>query len=185
MAASSTWSLAWEKVRSRGSTGLRLSEFAQISEGSMAISSTWSLAWEKSQESSSHHHLVLVSLPTFLLLSQHILFLEFFRAIAQNLPFWCLHTNAHVEPRKICQLGVQRAGCNGVRGYRCVRDRRLSVDASLHTRIFTPHLPLVMTSVLSICKLWYRGERNSGTYETNGIRMQSLRHVMICVSRHP
>ena len=185
MAASSTWSLAWEKVRSRGSTGLRLSEFAQISEGSMAISSTWSLAWEKSQESSSHHHLVLVSLPTFLLLSQHILFLEFFRAIAQNLPFWCLHTNAHVEPRKICQLGVQRAGCNGVRGYRCVRDRRLSVDASLHTRIFTPHLPLVMTSVLSICKLWYRGERNSATYETNGIRMQSLRHVMICVSRHP
>ena len=34
------------------------------------------------------------------------------------------------------------AGCIGVRGCRWVRDRRLSVDASLDTRIFTPHLHL-------------------------------------------
>ena len=52
---------------------------------------------------------------------------------------------------------------------------------SLHTRIFTPHLHLVMTSVLSICKLLYGGERNSGTYEMNGTQMQSLWHVMMCV----
>ena len=129
-------------------------------------SSTWSLAWKRSQESrpSSPGPGVVAAFSSFCFFGlTHLLTLQHTSLL------YILQVNCSPPSRDSvlelasyqCPSGPKenlpprgpRAGCIGVRGYRCVRDRRLSVDASLDTRIFTPHLPLVMTSVLSICKL--------------------------------
>ena len=56
------------------------------------------------------------------------------------------------EPEENPPCRGPRAGCIGVRGHRCVWDRRLSVDGSLAYLSLPTISPTVMTSVLSICK---------------------------------